>query len=92
VDSAWKPAYTQACPAMLMIDPPRVEPGASRTDTAHVNAALDPNTMPRFEVEPIAGDYRLVYTQAYGSWKSGEGPGELLPLGQRVSRTFRIVE
>jgi hypothetical protein len=92
VDGAWKNAYSQACPAMLMIDPPRVEPGASRTDTAHVNAARDPNTMPRFEVEPIAGDYRLVYTQAYASWKPGEGPGELLPLEQRVSRAFRIIE
>lgn len=90
VDGAWKPAYSQACPAILMLDPPKVAPGASRTDTARVRAMLGPNTMPRFEADPIAGEYRLVYAQAYGSWLPNEGGGELLPLEQRVSNTFRI--
>lgn len=92
VDGAWKPAYSQACPAMLMLDPPRVDPHAQRTDTVRVRAMLAPNTMPRFEVEPIAGSYRVVYVQAYRSWRPNEGPGELLPLDQRVSNTFRIEE
>jgi hypothetical protein len=91
-DGAWKPAYSQACPAMLMLDPPKVAPGASRTDTARVRGMLAPNTMPRFEAEPIAGSYRVVYTQAYRSWLPNEGPGELLPLEQRVSNTFRMEE
>lgn len=90
VDGAWKPAYGQACPAILMLDPPKVAPGASRTDTARVRAMSAANAMPRFEVDPIAGEYRVVYAQAYGSWRPNEGPGELLPLDQRVSNTFRI--
>ena len=92
VDGAWTPAWSQACPAILMLDPPKVAPGASRTDTARVRAMLAPNAMPRFEVDPIAGSYRVVYAQAYRSWRPNEGPGELLPLEQRVSNTFRIEE
>jgi hypothetical protein len=92
VDGAWKPAYSQACPALLMLDPPYVAPHAQRTDTARVRAMLAPNTMPRLEVEPIAGSYRIVYVQAYRSWRPNEGPGELLPLEQRVSNTFGIEE
>jgi hypothetical protein len=88
----WTPAYSQACPAILMLDPPQVAPGASRTDTARVRAMLAANAMPRFETEPIAGSYRVVYAQAYRSWRPNEGPGELLPLEQRVSNTFRIEE
>lgn len=91
-DGVWKPAYGQACPAILMLDPPKVAPGASRTDTARVRAMLAANAMPRFEADPIAGEYRVVYAQAYGSWRPNEGPGELLPLEQRVSNTFRIDE
>jgi hypothetical protein len=92
VNGAWTPAYNQACPAILMLDPPRVAPHAQRTDTARVRAMLAPNAMPRFEAEPIAGSYRVVYTQAYRSWLPDGGPGELLPLEQRVSNTFRIEE
>ena len=90
IDGAWKPALAQQCPAILMLDPPAVAPGASRMDTARVRAMLAANAMPRFEVDPIAGSYRLVYAQAYRSWRPNEGPGELLPLEQRVSNTFRI--
>lgn len=92
VDGTWKPAYNQPCPAILMLDPPRVAPHAARTDTVRVRAMLAPSSMPRFEVEPIAGSYRVVYAQAYRSWRPNEGPGELLPLDQRVSNTFRIDE
>jgi hypothetical protein len=92
VDGAWTPAYSQACPAILMLDPPKVAPGASRTDTARVRAMLAANAMPRFEADPVAGSYRVVYAQAYRSWRPNEGPGELLPLEQRISNTFRIEE
>jgi hypothetical protein len=91
-DGMWKPAYGQVCPAILMIDPPKVAPGASRTDTARVRAMLGAGGMPRFEIEPVAGSYRVIYAQAYGSWRPNEGPGELLPLEQRVSNTFQIEE
>lgn len=92
IGGAWTPAYRQACTMMLMLDPPKVAPGASRTDTARVRAMLAPNAMPRFEAEPIAGRYRVVYAQAYRTWIPNEGPGELLPLEQRVSNTFVIEE
>jgi hypothetical protein len=92
VDGAWKPAYGQACAAILMLDPPKVAPGASRTDTARVRAMTAANAMPRFEQEPIAGSYRVVYAQVYRGWRPNEGVGELLPLEQRVSNTFRIEE
>ena len=92
VSGEWRPAYSPPCPAILMLDPPRVAPGTSRTDTARVRASLSPNTMPRFEIQPVSGVYRLVYTQAYGSWRPNLGPGELLPLERRVSRIFRIEE
>jgi hypothetical protein len=53
---------------------------------------LAPNAMPRFETEPIAESYRVVYTQAHRSWRPNEGPGGLLSLEQRVSHTFRNQE
>ena len=92
VDGAWVPAFSPACTMMLMLHPPAVAAGGSRTDTARVRSYLDANTAPRFSVEAIAGTYRLVYAQAYGSWKANEGPGDLLPLAQRASAPFRIVE
>jgi hypothetical protein len=92
VGGGWQPAWGQACPAILMLDPPKVAPGESRTDTAKVRAMLASNAMPRFEVDPIAGSYRVVYAQAYRSWRPNEGPGELLPLELRVSNTFQIEE
>ena len=92
VDGAWRPAYNQVCPAMLNLDPPSVMPHAARTDTARVRAMLAANAAPRFEMEPIAGTYRVVYAQAYRSWRPNEGPGELLPVEQRVSNSFRLEE
>ena len=92
IDGAWKAAYSPPCPALLMLDPPRVAPGASRTDTARVRASTAPNRFPRFELDPVGGDYRLVYAQAYASWQASGGPGDLLPLERRVSAPFRIEE
>lgn len=93
VDGAWKPAFRQVCTMMLMLDPPRVAPGESRTDTARVRAMLAPNAAPRFEEGmAIPGRYRVVYVQAYRTWIPNEGPGELLPLEQRVSNAFVIEE
>jgi hypothetical protein len=92
VDGAWRPAYTQMCPAMLNLNPPSVAPHASRTDTARVRGMLAANAAPRFEADPIAGTYRIVYAQAYRTWRPNEGPGELLPLEQRVSTSFRLEE
>lgn len=69
-----------------------VTTGTNRiSNTVRLRAMLAPNAMPRFETEPIAGSYRVVYTQAKRSWRPNEGPGELLPLEQR-SNTFRIEE
>jgi hypothetical protein len=62
------------------------------SETVRLRALMAPTAMPRFETEPIAGSYRVVYTQAYRSWWPNEGSGMLLPLEQRVSNTFRNQE
>lgn len=62
------------------------------SDTVRLRAMLAPNAMPRFETEPIAASYRVVYTQAHRSWRPNEGPGGLLSLEQRVSNTSRNQE
>jgi hypothetical protein len=68
-----------------------VTPVTSRmSDPVRLRAMLAPNAMPRFETEPIAGSYRVVYTQAHRA--PNEGPGGLLSLEQRVSNTFRNQE
>jgi hypothetical protein len=90
VNGAWQPAYNPPCPAMLMVNPPSVAPGASHTDTARVRALTAANSFPRFEVDPAGGYFRLVYAQAYGSWRPSQGSGELLPREQRSSPPFRI--
>jgi hypothetical protein len=70
-----------------------VTPFMSRmSETVRLRAMLAPNAMPRFETEPIAGSYRVVYTQAYRSWWPNEGSGMLLPVEQRLSNTFRNQE
>jgi hypothetical protein len=92
VEGAWRPAYNQVCPAMLNLDPPAVAPHAARTDTARVRAMTAANAAPRFEAEPVAGTYRVVYAQAYRTWRPNEGPGELLPMEHRVSNSFVLQE
>lgn len=92
VDGAWRPAYNQVCPAILNLNPPSVTPHAARTDTVRVRGMLAANAAPRFEAEPIAGTYRVVYTQAYRTWRPNEGPGELLPIEQRISNSFELQE
>ena len=92
VDGAWQPAYNQVCPAILNLNPPSVAPHSARTDTARVRAMTGASAAPRFEAEPIAGTYRVVYAQAYRTWRPNEGPGELLPMEQRVSNSFRLEE
>ena len=62
------------------------------SDTVRLRAMLAPNPMPRFETEPIAASYRVVYTQAHRSWRPNEGPGGLLSLEERVSNTLRNQE
>ena len=90
VNGTWERAFSPACPAILMVDPPRVAPGASRTDTARVRASTAANTFPRFEIDSAGGYFRLVYAQAYGSWRSTQGSGELLPRERRTSAAFRV--
>ena len=70
-----------------------VRPVTNRmSDTVRLRAMLAPNAMPRFETEPIAGSYGVVYAHADRSWQPNEGPGELSPLEQRGSNTFRVQE
>ena len=98
---SWQPAWSQACTQALMLEPPRLLPGASRTDTVRIWASRRPNTFPDFP-GPVAGTYRLVYGDVYRKWYSGSAP-EGLPPGTNTlgvpapdsvvtSGSFQVVE
>jgi hypothetical protein len=91
VSEQWVTAYAPV--VLLCLGPPVViEPGDMYRYTYRVMAAHRPNTSPRFEVAEIPGTYRLVW-HMLGTWTpngSEPGLGEELPIGQRVSNTFRI--
>jgi hypothetical protein len=91
-DGAWRSAFDQACPDVLVRNAPRLAPGESRTDTAGLFASLRPDARPRFRLETVRGHYRIVYWQAHGPWQPDGSLGQLLPKALRVSNAFRVVE
>lgn len=94
VGDSWVLAYDPPVPLCLGA-PIVVRPGASFDDTFPVRAApRGTNRYPQFEVEPVAGTYRLVWDVYQGDGselRRNEAP-MLLPIEQRVSNTFRIIE
>jgi hypothetical protein len=90
---AWSTAYSpivQACAG----PPEIIEPGKTFEYSYQVEGYLSGgNVWPQFETS-VAGTYRLVWT-AYATWTvdSGEtGLGRELPLADRVSNEFEVVE
>jgi hypothetical protein len=84
---AWLPVE-EACST----EPPvSAEPHGTVTDTLLVLSGLQSYMVPRFNVEPISGHYRLVWS-VYSAWQGRLGDEHLLPLEQRVSTPFRIIE
>ena len=94
VGDAWVPAYNE--PVLLCLGVPIViQAGASYEYTFRVRASpRGTNTYPQFELESVPGTYRLVWG-VYEGDGTGLAKGEeprLLPLDQRVSNSFRIIE
>ena len=60
--------------------------GKTHRSTFTIRVFHRPNMYPQFEVEEIAGTYRLVWSL----WHAGAT--EALPLEQRISNTFEVVD
>lgn len=88
VGDSWILAYRPVCNALGHEEPFRVEPGGSYTDTIIADHLEPPIEGPRFRVDSIPGQYRLVY-ELYSTW-TPPGRGELLPLETRTSNEFLI--
>ncbi len=84
---AWALAYASNCPA-VRVDPLVVGAGETYTDTVRIWNCRGASCYPRFEVEPIPGDYRFVF-DILEQWDGGPG-GVSLPKDQRVSNVFRL--
>ena len=85
VNGNWSTAYDPICLAILVTTPFPVPPGGQHTDLLRLTHS--PESEPRFQSSPVAGEYRLVY-DVYSKWNSETGEGELLPIEQRTSNTF----
>jgi hypothetical protein len=95
----WRTVLAPWCTLALMFSPPRLLPGQTRIDTVRLQGSRHPNTLPGFSAGPIAGSYRLAYSQVYRKWYPRNPPpgarnrlGEPLPDSLLVSNMFRVVE
>jgi len=97
-DGEWRTVLSPVCTLALILDPPRLSPGATRTDTVHLEGFRAPNSFPRFPAGPVAGVYRLAYSSVYRTWNADDagatagGLGEAVPDSLLVSNPFRIEE
>jgi hypothetical protein len=83
--NGWVTAYSPV--VLLCLGPPvRIAPGAAYSMTYRVIGARLPNSAPRFEVDEIAGTYRL-------NWHAlRTESGSRLPSAYRTSKPFQLVE
>jgi hypothetical protein len=95
----WHSALVPICTTALMLDPPRVLPGATRIDTLHLRGSTRPNTLPAFAAGPLEGFYRLHYYSVYRKWYPRNPPigsrdrlGEQVSEPARVSNVFRLID
>lgn len=83
--NGWVTAYSPI--VLLCIGPPvRIGPGAEYRMSYHVIGARLPNSLPRFEVDEIAGTYRLNWHALHTR------SGGTLPSAYRTSSPFRLLE
>lgn len=90
-DDDWVTAWGPALPECLS-PPIDIPPGESYATTLRVFGGFPRNNVyPKFRVEPIDGDYRIVITSAYWDYDH-DGPswGEEPSLEHRVSNTFEL--
>ena len=95
----WRTVLSPVCTRALMLNPPRLPPGQTRTDTVRLRGFRMPNTAPQFPTGPVAGLYRLAYASVYRRWYPENPPpdarnrlGEPLADSLLVSNTFRVTE
>lgn len=83
--NGWVTAYSPM--VLLCLGPPvRIAPGASYSMTYRVIGARLPNSGPRFDVDEIAGTYRL-------NWHAlRTESGSRLPSAYRTSSPFQLLE
>ncbi|HEY8469136.1 MAG TPA: hypothetical protein VIL18_05815 [Longimicrobiales bacterium] len=86
VPGGWVHAYSPGCPR-IFLEPIRVPPGASHTETVRIVGLHSGDSGPDFET-PVSRVYRLV-SWVYRSWSMQDG-GELLPEEARMSNLFEI--
>jgi hypothetical protein len=94
----WRTVWGPTCFQVLLLEPPRLAPGQSRTDTIQVFGSLKPNEYPGFPAGPVTGTYRLVYGDVYRTWHPRDpnrrpgSLGELLPDSLLASNEFAVVQ
>jgi hypothetical protein len=97
-DGEWHTVLSPVCTLALMLYPPRLSPGESRTDTVHLEGFRAANWYPKFPPGPVAGLYRLAYSDIYRTWNEDHnGPpvgtlGDPVPPPLLVSNPFRVDE
>lgn len=92
VGDTWRSAYEPVCPRIVPVTV-EVAPGSTYVDTVRVVSRQEPGGYPRFETDPVSGTYRLVYQVRWAEGSAGQRrPGDLVPLGSRVSNTFQLTE
>jgi hypothetical protein len=95
----WTTVLGLMCADVLILDPPRLLPGQSRTDTVRLRGFFAENMDPHFPQGPVTGVYRLIYSDVYRTWnEDSTNPPDRSPLGERlsdsllVSNPFRVTE
>jgi hypothetical protein len=93
--AGWSLAAPYVCTQALMLDPPRLAPGESRTDTIWIWAPR--SGLLQFAPGPVEGEYRLVYDDVFRRWYGMDAPqgaadglGERLPTELLTSNPFRV--
>jgi hypothetical protein len=93
LDGQWVRAYTPVLP-MCLSGPIEIRPGTAHERRFELFAGpRGSNLYPQFEVEPVAGTYRLVIEAAYWNYDhraTGGNWGTPVPLEDRVSDPFEI--
>ncbi len=90
IDGRWQLAW--APDVQTCLSEPIIVPAGGTWDTT-IDIFAGPrgsNTYPQFEVEESPGSYRLVWHDVLSSFQNQLPFGEPLPLGQRISNTFRL--
>ena len=97
-DGEWHTVLSPVCTLALMLNPPRLSPGETRTDTVHLGGFRAANWYPKFPPGRVAGLYRLVYSDIYRTWNEDHNGtpvgalGDPIPAPLLVSNPFRVDE